>query len=61
MDAAVSPILYFRLTYSKTSPAPSLLILVIRRVHARALVILLAQGLRSPKFNSRLRDLLEAK
>jgi hypothetical protein len=40
---------------------PSLLILGMRRVHARALVILLAQGLRSPKFNSRRRDLLEAK
>jgi hypothetical protein len=39
----------------------SLLILVVRRVHARALVILLVQGLCSPKFNSRLCDLFEAK
>jgi hypothetical protein len=40
---------------------PSLLISLMRRVHARALVILLTQGLRSPNFNSRLRDRLEAK
>jgi hypothetical protein len=40
---------------------PSLLISLMRRVHVHALVILLAQGLRSPNFNSRLRDRLEAK
>jgi hypothetical protein len=40
---------------------PSLLITLMRRVHARALVILLAQGLCSPNFNSRLHDRLEEK
>jgi hypothetical protein len=39
---------------------PSVLISLMRRVHARVLVILLAQGLSSPNFNSRLRDQLEA-